>query len=391
MKIIIYCQHVLGVGHFFRTLEICRALDQHQVVLVSGGPETPAPLPPHVRRVQLPELAMDHAFQNLHATDGQSVAQTRANRRAMLEELVREETPDLLLIELYPLGRKAFRDELDPVLLQIKDGRLPPCRVVCSVRDILVEKEDQIRHEKRAVDTLNRWFDALLIHADPAIIRLDATFDRMADIRIPVAYTGFVAPPVRPAGNRAAWKAARGISPEQILIVASAGGGAVGYPLLNAATRTIPHLPEDRPIQMHVFTGPFMEAKDVQRLKQRADHRIHIHRFSNDFPAWLQAADLSISMAGYNTCMNILATGVRALVHPFAQNREQGLRATLLADRGCLGVLSTEDLDPARLAERMARQLRVSCQGGACPVDINGAANTAHWITDTLPHEKSLP
>ena len=165
----------------------------------------------------------------------------------------------------------------------------------------------------------------------------------------------------------------------------------MGYPLLNAATRTIPHLPEDRPIQMHVFTGPFMEAKDVQRLKQRADHRIHIHRFSNDFPAWLQAADLSISMAGYNTCMNILATGVRALVHPFAQNREQGLRATLLADRGCLGVLSTEDLDPARLAERMARQLRVSCQGGACPVDINGAANTARWITDTLPHEKSLP
>jgi len=391
VKIIIYCQHVLGIGHFFRTLEICRALDQHQVVLVSGGPETPAPLPPHVRRVQLPELAMDNAFQNLHATDGQSVALTRASRRAMLEHLFREETPDLFLIELYPLGRKAFRDELDPVLAQIKDGRLPPCRVVCSVRDILVEKEDQVRHERRAVDTLNRWFDALLIHADPAVIRLDATFDRMADIRIPVAYTGFVASPVRPAGNRATWKAARGITPEQILIVASAGSGAVGYPLLDAITRTVPHLPEDPPIQMHVFTGPFMDAQDVQRLKRHADHRIRIHCFASDFPAWLQAADLSISMAGYNTCMNILATGVRALVHPFAQNREQGLRATLLEDRGCLGVLSTEDLDPARLAERIARQLHLPRRGGACPVDINGAANTARWITDTLPHEKSLP
>ena len=360
MKIIIYCQHVLGIGHFFRTLEICRALDQHQVVLVSGGPETPAPLPPHVRRVQLPELAMDHAFQNLHATDGQSVALTRASRRAMLEHLFREETPDLFLIELYPLGRKAFRDELDPVLAQIKDGRLPPCRVVCSVRDILVEKEDQVRHEKRAVDTLNRWFDALLIHADPTVIRLDATFDRLADIRIPVAYTGFVASPVRPAEKRTAWKAARGIAPEQILIVASAGGGAVGgIRLLNATTRAVPLLPEDLPIKMHVFTGPFMDAQDVQRLKRRADHRVHIHRFTADFPAWLQAADLSISMAGYNTCMNILASGVRALVLPFAQNREQGLRATLLEDRGCLGVLSTEDLDPARLAERIARQLQL--------------------------------
>jgi len=390
VKIIIYCQHVLGVGHFFRTLEICRALDQHQVVLVSGGPETPAPLPPHVRRLQLPELAMDHAFQNLHTTDGQSVTQTRASRRAMLEHLFREETPDLFLIELYPLGRKAFRDELDPVLAQIREGRLPPCRVVCSVRDILVEKESQDRHEKRAVDTLNRWFDALLIHADPSVIRLEATFDRMDDIRIPAAYTGFVAPPVRPAGNRTAWKAARGISPEQMLIVASAGGGAVGVPLLNATTRAVPHLPEDRPIQMHIFTGPFMDAQEVQRLKQCADHRTHIHRFTADFPAWLQAADLSISMAGYNTCMNILATGVRALVHPFDQNREQGLRAKLLEDRGCLGVLSTEDLDPPRLAERMARQLSMPRQEGACPVDINGAAHTARWITDTLPPEKSL-
>ena len=378
MKIIIYCQHVLGIGHFFRTLEICRALDQHQVVLVSGGPETPAPLPPHVRRLQLPELAMDHAFQNLHATDGQSVPQTGASRRAMLEHLFREETPDLFLIELYPMGRKAFRDELDPVLAQIKDGRLPPCRVVCSVRDILVEKEDQVRHEKRAVDTLNRWFDALLIHADPAVIRLDATFDRMADIRIPVAYTGFVASPGRPAEKRTAWKAARGIAPEQILIVASAGGGAVGYPLLKATTRAVPHLPEDRPIQMHVFTGPFMDAQDVQRLKRRAGHRIRIHCFASDFPAWLQAADLSISMAGYNTCMNIIATGVRALVYPFAQNREQRMRTQRLSRRGAVGMLEPEDLAPKTLAARMAEALGRSVSGRA--VDLDGGPASARIL-----------
>jgi predicted glycosyltransferase len=52
--------------------------------------------------------------------------------------------------------------------------------------------------------------------------------------------------------------------------------------------------------------------------------------------------------------------------------------------------LSTEDLDPPRLAERMARQLSMPRQGASFPVDINGAANTARWITDTLPHEKSL-
>lgn len=390
MKIIIYCQHVLGIGHFFRTLEICRALDQHQVILVSGGPQTPVALPPHVRRVQLPELAMDQAFQNLHATDGHSLEETREARRAMLEQVLRDETPDLFLIELYPLGRKAFRKELNPVLEQIKDGRLPSCRVVCSVRDILVEKEDQARHETRALETLNRWFDALLVHADPAVIRLDATFSRMADIRIPVTYTGFVAPPVRPAGDRAAWKTDRGIPPDQALVVASAGGGAVGYPLLDAVTRAVQHLPEDLPIWVQVFTGPFMTARDAGQLQQRRDHRMHIERFATDFPAWLGAADLSLSMAGYNTCMNILATGVRALVHPFDQNREQGLRARLLEERGLLGVLSSDALEPSGLADRMARLLQAPPHDAGHTVDINGAANTARWVDETMPHETSI-
>ena len=119
MKIAIYCQHVLGIGHFFRTLEICRALAPHPVVLISGGPETPAALPPHVKRVQLPELAMDAAFQNLHASGASSVAHARAQRRMLMEQVIEAEKPDLFLIELYPLGRKAFRSELDPLLERI--------------------------------------------------------------------------------------------------------------------------------------------------------------------------------------------------------------------------------------------------------------------------------
>ena len=81
MKIAIYCQHVLGIGHFFRTLEICRALRPHPVVLLSGGPAAPVALPSHVHRVQLPELAMDRTFQHLHAADGLSVAHARERRR----------------------------------------------------------------------------------------------------------------------------------------------------------------------------------------------------------------------------------------------------------------------------------------------------------------------
>ena len=84
-------------------------------------------------------------------------------------------------------------------------------------------------------------------------------------------------------------------------------------------------------------------------------------------------------MGGYNTTMNILATGVRALVWPFVQNREQRLRAQRLEKRGALTLLNDEDLRPVRLAGLMDEKLAASPPP---PVELNldGALNTARWI-----------
>ena len=40
MRITYYCQHVLGIGHLHRSLEICKAIAvEHQVTLILGGPK----------------------------------------------------------------------------------------------------------------------------------------------------------------------------------------------------------------------------------------------------------------------------------------------------------------------------------------------------------------
>ena len=237
MKVLVYCQHVLGVGHFFRTLEICRALAGHDVVLVSGGPRTSTDLPPGVRCRPLPELVMDAGFQNLHAPDGSSLEAVRTERRRHLQRIFAEEAPDIFLVELYPIGRKAFRFELDPLLAVIGEGHPRACKVVCSVRDILVEKENATKHEARAVGILNRYFDALLVHADPDVVRLEETFAQMAAVRIPVVYTGYVAAPAEAMPDPAAWRRLRAVDPGARLVLASAGGGAVGFELLAAVAR----------------------------------------------------------------------------------------------------------------------------------------------------------
>jgi predicted glycosyltransferase len=168
MKIVVYCQHVLGIGHLFRTIEICKALTGHDVILVTGGPRVAKSLPRHVREFRLPQLQMDAEFKGLFSTDPHvTLERLKEKRQARLLSFIKQEAPDVFIVELYPFGRKAFRYELDPVLETIRARQSHRCGIICSVRDILVEKEDQAKHELRAVKTLNRYFDAVLVHADP--------------------------------------------------------------------------------------------------------------------------------------------------------------------------------------------------------------------------------
>ncbi len=379
MKIIFYCQHVLGVGHLFRSLEICEALKRHQVLLIRGGPHIETNIPKHVKVVRLPELQMDSGFEGLFSPHPNiSLEQIKAQRQKNLLTLFEKEKPDLFLVELYPFGRKAFRFELDPLLAAIRNQKTSPCGVVCSVRDILVEKEDQQKHEGRAVDTLNRYFDAVLVHSDPSLIKFEETFLRRAEIRIPLFYTGYIAK--KPPGNaRQQIRSRLEIEDKCLMIVASAGGGSVGKPLLESAMCAFKKFRADSSACLYVYTGPYIDAQDFTDLQSLANQKMRIEKFASDFLAYLAAADLSISMGGYNTSMNLLACGVPALVWPFGLNREQRLRAQRLAERGALKILNEEDLQHDRLARIMAQALSET-HPGKLDIDLDGAANTARWL-----------
>ncbi len=381
MKIIFYCQHVLGVGHLFRSLEICSALAGHGVLLLSGGPHIETHIPKHVEVVRLPELQMDTGFKGLFSSNAHtSLEQIKAQRQRQLFALFQKEKPDLFLVELYPFGRKAFRFELDPLLAAIRNQKRSPCRVVCSVRDVLVEKEDQQKHEGRAASTLNQFFDAVLVHSDPKLIRIEETFFRCAEINIPIFYTGYIAPKP-PANARRQIRSRLEMTDKQLMIVASAGGGSVGKPLLESAIMAFQKFSGDSAARLFVYTGPFIDALDFAYLKSLESPGIRVEKFTSEFLAYLAAADLSISMGGYNTSLNILACGIPALVWPFGLNREQRLRAQRLAERGALKILNDDDLQPGRLAQILTQTLSEP-HPGKLDIDLDGAANTARWLED---------
>lgn len=379
MKIIFYCQHVLGLGHFFRSLEICRALDEHDVILVTGGPIPDVVLAEHIREVRLPGLMMNPDFSELFTTEKNiSTEKVWSNRKKILLGLLETENPDLFIVELYPFGRKAFRFELDPALDHVRMKNRNRCRSVCSLRDILVEKEDPEKYEKRVVKILNESFDALLVHSDPELFSLDESFSRIQEIQIPLVYTGFVTSKP-PADAYRVIRRRLNIEVEKKLIVVSSGGGKVGFSLLKATLKAARLLKDEMALHMEVFSGPYMSPEDFIKLKQLENENAAVSRFTPDFLSYLKAADLSVSMAGYNTCMNILAAKTPAIVWPFSQNREQRFRAERLSQKAPFTVLTDGDLTGDRMAFFIRERL-LHKEPPAGMINLEGSTNTAEWI-----------
>ncbi len=390
MKIIIYCQHVLGVGHFFRTLEIAKAMKSFDVILVTGGGKVDVILPAHVRQVELPGLMMDENFSYLYSIDpAKTLEDVKYEREKLLLDLIKNENPDLFLIELYPFGRRAFRFELNPVLDYINDNQIK-CKVVCSLRDILVEKDNKEKYEKRVLTALNRWFDTVLVHSDPQLIQLDSTFSQLDKIKIPIIYTGFVTPVPEPEKVKNIRK--KIVSEKnEYLITASVGGGNVGVPLLMAVVQAFNTLSLKKNARLNIFTGPYLDDQDKKYLYSFSDSRIMVEEFADDFVSLLGASDLSISMAGYNTCMNIVAAKVTSLVWPFGQNREQRQRAQKIAQFVPMTILEDCDLAIPILTQLIEKNLdrHLDLQRDKeivkdFKLNINGAVNTVRWMENKL-------
>ncbi len=382
MKIVCYCQHVLGIGHFHRSLEICKALAiQHETVMVLGGPNVHLP-ETDVTFLQLPGLKMDSNFSKLIPCDAeQGLEQLKNKRKEQLLNLFNDFEPDVFLVELFPFGRKAFGFELNPILTGIAEGTLSPCLRLCSLRDILVEKKDKEKYETRVLNSLNSSFDGLLIHSDPNFIPLEHTFSGIDSITIPLHYTGFITPKLTQAKTKDSIRQQLKLSTEDKLVVASIGGGNVGKELLQATAAAALLLHEKKQIHFHLFTGPYSDPGLQDKLQSHESDHLHIHSFCDNFPEWLQAADLSISMAGYNTCMNLLEASIPALLYPFAQNREQRMRVAAFRDSCDFTLLEAADLSPEKLVELICEKLTHSKKKNG--VNLDGAGKSCELISNT--------
>ena len=378
-SLLFYCQHILGIGHLIRSMAIAQGLtDRFNVYFVNGGEVIQDfPIPAGVEVINLPAIKTDPGFRELQVPTGfADVDAALEYRRDRMLELCDRIRPDVVMVELFPFGRRRFSTELVPLLERAKSYG---AKISCSLRDIVVTKQDQARHEAKVCTLMNRHFAQLLIHGAPALVPLENSFSRVNDLDCEAHYTGYVVPDV----DRVFEPKTSDDSP---MILASIGGGRFGHELLDCVAETCLLLQGKIPHRMQMFTGPFAPDDVFNRMQAAANRcpNLTVERYTPDLLTYMAKADLSISMAGYNTTLNVLQTGVRAMLLPFTGNddQEQRLRSKRLESLGIVRVIDPDQLNPTLLAHRILDSLNT--QPARPSFSLRGVETTAARIKELV-------
>ena len=376
-RLMIYVQNLLGIGHLRRAAGISRAAVEKgfDVRFVSGGFPIKDLNIGEARFYQVPPVrSLDGDFKTLVDENNNEITNLwRDKRRKLLLDLFEKIQPQILLTELFPFGRRQFRFELIPLLTKAKDTK--SCsQVVCSMRDILVTKP---RHDRNLeiVETLENFYQKILVHGDRKVISLAETFPLEQRISHLIEYTGYVLTPghIGDTGRDGAGE-----------IVVSAGGGAVGYATLPKIFKLRNEVSvSDFPWRF--VTGPHMPLEVFKELKRKETKDTFVERNRPDLPAVISRAKLSISQAGYNTIAEIMDAGTPAVVVPYEGGieTEQRLRSDLLAKRSLLQVVDENELTVKNLDNAIHQALNIE-PVKKLDINLDGARHTAHLLWSSL-------
>jgi predicted glycosyltransferase len=342
----------MGVGHVFRATRIVAALSARgfDVHLVYGGARIPYMDGGAATVHYLPPLrAGTMIFSKLETPEGLAVDDAyKLKRRDMLLAILRELSPEMIITEAFPFGRRQMRFELIPLLQEAVSWRKPPF-LVASVRDILQENRKPER-DIETVELVEQYFDHVLLHGDPNMVRLEDTFPQYDRLAEHVLYTGIVAAP--------AIDGEQAVGGAKYDVLVSVGGGVMGSRLLLAAAGA-KQISTLRDARWCIITGVNVSAKIREDLKTIAPGDVEIRDFIPNLRVEMARAQVSISRAGYNTVADIFRSGCRAIVVPLSdgEETEQLRRAEILAARGLATVLRPEEETPEALAAAIARTM----------------------------------
>ncbi len=352
VRALLYSHDTFGLGHLRRNLAIADHLlernPRFQVMLLSGSPVADSwPLPPNLLLSLMPPVAKVGAEDYVSHDGKVSFAEVKRQREAVIELL----------------GALAYLR-----------ASMPQTLTVLGLRDIL-DEGSVVRSLWREQDTyglIERHYEQVLVYGAPALFDVVEEYELPPAIADKLSYCGHVA---RPRPTVARTESESTSNGKRVLV--TVGGGGDGFPAIQTYLSALQRL-NIRPEQSILVTGPLMPEDQQQYLEKVASQHadVRLMRSSTEMTRLLAEADLVVSMAGYNSTVEVLAAQKPAILMPRAAPRaEQRLRAELLAKMGLAWVVRPE----RGAVEQLAGLLDLALSGarprglGCGLLDLGGA------------------
>jgi predicted glycosyltransferase len=388
-RILVYSHDTFGLGNIRRMLEVARHLVQTSsevsVLVVTGSPMLHAfRMPQRVDYVKLPCLS-----RNVEGRYGArfldlSLEATVRLRANIIRSAIADFAPDLILVDKKPFG---VEDELSGALAEMGDGAARP-KLVLLLRDILDSPEatTHVWRKNGCYAAIEAYYDQVLVVGSPEIFDLRREYDFPPFAAAKVHFCGYIA---RQPGrsSRAETRRSLEVADHRRLVLVTPGGGEDGHTLIENYLRGLRALPTAQRPRSHIVCGPEMSAQERASLHATAATmpQVSLQDFSDDMMSLMAAADVVVSMGGYNTVCELLTLGRRAVVVPRVRpGHEQLVRAERMSALGLLRMVHPDRLTPAGLIAAVQAELAADavCARQSRLKSLDGLAHCTAAILD---------
>jgi predicted glycosyltransferase len=387
-RVLLYSHDGTGLGHLRIMLGIAHDLAPRRpdatFLLLTGSLQTHAfELPSNLDYVKLPSMPRRRLYEGLPTPPA---ATSRFKNVVYFREAVARATveafaPQLIVIDHAPAG---LFGEL-AAALEWLHAATPRAEIVFLMRDITFgpEQTRKLWGEEGAFDLLDRVFDRILVYGSREIFDPIVAYGLSPAAAAKTSFCGYLRPPSptrSPADIRAELNAA-GLP----LVVVTVGGGADGGNVLRTYLDAL-RLADDADLVSYVVTGPLLDAAERDAITARGSHlpNVTLVPFSPDLISYLHAADVIVTMGGYNAVCEAVAAGKRPIVIPRAPgSEEQVIRADRFARRHLVTAIPPGELTPDRLWHAVREELaRGTSPPGTLP--FNGRERIVEVLINAL-------
>ena len=374
MRLMVYSHDTFGLGNIRRMLAICTYLHASipdlSILIVSGSPMLQSfRVEPGIDYIKLPCLKRTELGELGVRFLDLDLSEIVRLRRELILSTVRSYRPDVLFVDKKPDG---LAGELEPSLRHIKCS-LSSTRIHLVLRDILdssrVTIDDWTRH---GYYNILRWYyDAVLVLGDQRIFDVCDEYQFPQDLRERVHHCGYVRRQL-PRRSRFEVRRELGVGEKENLVLVTAGGGQDGYQLFSASLAATSLLAKRLRLKTLLVTGPDLSTEQSQDLSRAQSENVQIIEFTEDPMSYMNAADVVISMAGYNTICELLTLAKRSIVVPRVKPvEEQKIRAERLGGLGAFRMILPGDLTPQTLGSALNDELQLAQNRVRVPARID--------------------